>query len=174
MLQIQWGTEYQSQPDQNQQQLAAELAATGQFDAIFGNHVHVPQPITQLAGGPNGTTWVAYGAGNYLSNQTAECCAYLSPVGIFPVLSVTLPGAQDAAVRTEMTWTAHTTDTYGGHRVYPLAELAAGEIPTATISPAEASERLAALLEVMGGDALQRRAPYTPSGPEPQLVPRPR
>ncbi|RRD44045.1 CapA family protein [Buchananella hordeovulneris] len=174
VLQIQWGTEYQSQPDQNQENLAAELAATGQFDAIFGNHVHVPQPITRLGGGPNGTTWVAYGSGNYVSNQSAECCAYLSPVGLFLVLTVTVPGEPDGAVTTEMTWTAHTTDTDGGHRVYPLAELAAGQFPDATISATEASERLAALVEVMGGDSLQRRAPYTPSGPEPQVVPRPR
>ncbi|MDO4791272.1 MAG: CapA family protein [Buchananella hordeovulneris] len=169
VLQIQWGNEYQTSPSEQQRAEAATLAASGQFDAIFGNHVHVPQPIEKI-----GNTWVAYGSGNYVSNQTPACCAPLSPVGLLPVLEVTLPAGGGPA-QTKMTWTAHTTDTYGGHRVFPLADLAQGiGMENTTLTRWEVAERWEGLLAVMGGEELLRREPYTPTGPEPSVVPRPR
>lgn len=169
VLQIQWGAEYVSEPTTEQRAQAQELADTGQFDAIFGNHVHVPQPIEKV-----GNTWVAYGSGNYISNQTPECCAPLSPVGLFPVLEVTLP-ADGGPAQTNMTWTAHTTDTDGGHRVHPLPQLAAGQRPDGlTLAEGQIQARWEGLLEVMGGEALLRTEPYTPTGPAPTPLPRPR
>ncbi|MET0965615.1 MAG: CapA family protein [Nakamurella sp.] len=58
---LHWGTEYDSCPDGNQQQLAAELAAAG-ATAVVGAHAHV----LQGAGWRPDGVYVAYGLSNYL------------------------------------------------------------------------------------------------------------
>ena len=48
----------------------------GVIDLVIGHHAHVPQPVAHLSGGPRGEgMWVAYGLGNYVSNQDGACCA---------------------------------------------------------------------------------------------------
>jgi poly-gamma-glutamate synthesis protein (capsule biosynthesis protein) len=59
-----WGTEYQTMPTYYQKRLARAIAATGSVDLLVGHHSHVIQPIERI-----GDLWVAYGLGNFLSNQ---------------------------------------------------------------------------------------------------------
>ena len=64
--------EYADRPDARAGRVAQELADSGQFDLVIGHHAHVPQPIAHLTGGPRGAgMWVAYGLGNFISNQGA-------------------------------------------------------------------------------------------------------
>ena len=67
--------EYQTAPTAEQVAFDQAIADTGQFDLLIGHHAHVPQPVVHLTGGPRGEgMWVAYGLGNYLSNQDGACC----------------------------------------------------------------------------------------------------
>ncbi|HEX5598345.1 MAG TPA: CapA family protein [Micromonosporaceae bacterium] len=59
ILSLQWGTEYQNEPDVGQLGLARELLASPDLDLIIGHHVHVVQPFEKI-----GNKWVAYGLGN--------------------------------------------------------------------------------------------------------------
>jgi poly-gamma-glutamate synthesis protein (capsule biosynthesis protein) len=58
---LHWGTEYETCPDGDQQQLADELAAAG-ASAVIGTHAHV----LQGAGWRPDGVYVAYGLSNYL------------------------------------------------------------------------------------------------------------
>ncbi|GAB2945676.1 CapA family protein [Micromonospora polyrhachis] len=59
ILSVQWGTEYQNEPDEGQLGLARELLDSPDIDLIVGHHVHVVQPFEKIGG-----KWVAYGIGN--------------------------------------------------------------------------------------------------------------
>ncbi|MEN9741220.1 MAG: hypothetical protein RIR66_176 [Actinomycetota bacterium] len=59
---IHWGTEYTNQPNDDQVQLAQELAQSGVIDLIEGAHSHSVQPITKIK-----NMWVAYGHGNLIA-----------------------------------------------------------------------------------------------------------
>ncbi len=59
-----WGTEYQRMPDAYQKRIAQAIADTGLVDLLVGHHAHVLQPIDRI-----GEMWVAYGLGNFVSNQ---------------------------------------------------------------------------------------------------------
>jgi Bacterial capsule synthesis protein PGA_cap len=63
---LHWGNEYQSAPTAEQQTIARQLLASPDVDFIIGSHVHVVQPIERI-----GDKYVAYGVGNFLSNQGA-------------------------------------------------------------------------------------------------------
>jgi len=65
VLSLHWGTEYHAEPDAYQQQIASELLPSPDIDVIIGAHAHVVQPVQQVAG-----TWVVWGMGNQLSNQS--------------------------------------------------------------------------------------------------------
>lgn len=59
---IHWGTEYTNQPNDDQVQLAEELAQSGAIDLIEGTHSHSVQPITKI-----NNMWVAFGHGNLIA-----------------------------------------------------------------------------------------------------------
>jgi poly-gamma-glutamate synthesis protein (capsule biosynthesis protein) len=70
---LHWGTEGQGCPNADQRTIAATLAAAG-ADAVVGTHAH------QLLGaGYLGSTYVAYGLGNYLWWRDA---AYSNDTGV--------------------------------------------------------------------------------------------
>jgi len=58
------GDENSSTPNALQKNTAAAIAASGQVDALFGQHVHVVQPVQKI-----GNMWVVYGEGNLVSGQ---------------------------------------------------------------------------------------------------------
>lgn len=66
------GEEYVVKPSAQQVQVATALTASPYIDMVFGEHVHVVQPITTVNG-----KWVVYGMGNTIgAHQTSVPRAY--------------------------------------------------------------------------------------------------
>ncbi len=78
VVSLHWGYEYHVDPTPHQQELGRRLLEEGIADLILGHHAHVVQPITFVEGRA-----LVYGLGNFISNQSAACCA---------------PGAQDGMI----------------------------------------------------------------------------
>lgn len=169
--------EYQTEPTAEQVEVAQEIAASGEFDLYIGHHAHVPQPVVRLEGGPDGTgMWVAYGLGNFLSNQDGACCTAKTDSGLLLTAHVSSPGGFDAEGRaagparvTGVEWTAITVDRKSGHKVHALSDIAGG---TSTLSASEVAARLARVTEAAGSQAPQRTSPLTPTGDAPTVVTR--
>ncbi|SHK98029.1 CapA family protein [Desulforamulus aeronauticus] len=69
---LHFGTEYQRQPNEFQRKLVQELFTRG-VDIVFGDHVHVIQPIDFQkvpAESNEKASFVVYSLGNFISNQT--------------------------------------------------------------------------------------------------------
>lgn len=58
------GDEYATMPNADQRTRAKALAESEDVDFVFGEHVHVVQPITRI-----GDTWVVYGMGNMVAQH---------------------------------------------------------------------------------------------------------
>ena len=69
VLSVHWGSEYVYDPDQFQTANAEQFAALDGIDIVIGHHAHVVQPVATVDGLP-----VVFGLGNFLSNQSANCC----------------------------------------------------------------------------------------------------
>ncbi len=161
--------EYVTQPTERQVQVAAELAASGQVDLVIGHHAHVPQPIARLEGGPRGEgMWVAYGLGNFLSNQGAHCCTARTDSGLLLEASI-LQVVDEPARVTGVQWTAVTMDLADGHTVQPLSQLVAAGTGVGVLSAEELATRLGRVTEAVGTQAPQATTPPTSTGPPPGL-----
>ena len=169
--------EYQTAPTAEQVAFDQAIADTGQFDLLIGHHAHVPQPVVHLTGGPRGEgMWVAYGLGNYLSNQDGACCNANTDSGLLLTAHVTSTGAFPAqglaagpARVTGVEWTPITGDRLGGHQVHALVDIPDG---TGTLSAAVVADRLARVSAAAGDQAPQRTTPSMPTGPAAVVVPR--
>jgi poly-gamma-glutamate synthesis protein (capsule biosynthesis protein) len=64
VVSMHWGTEYEHEPDVDQQMWAREVAAIAEVNLIFGHHAHVVQPVERI-----GDTWVVYGMGNHIARH---------------------------------------------------------------------------------------------------------
>jgi len=167
--------EYQTAPTADQQEIAQQLADSGEIDLYLGHHAHVPQPIAHLEGGPDGSgMWVAYGLGNFVSNQDGACCSPKTDSGVLLTAHVRSPGGFDAEGRaagpvrvTGVEWTGVTVDRRGGHRVYALSDIVDG---TGTLSAAEVAARRERVHDAVGDAAPERTEPLTPTGPPPTVV----
>ena len=93
IVSLQWGNEYQSTPTPEQRGLARQLLASPDVDLIIGSHVHVVQPIEKI-----GDEYVAYGVGNFLSNQGAPSTPTASQDGM--ILQVLVQEQPDGSFRT--------------------------------------------------------------------------
>ncbi|WRS29351.1 CapA family protein [Actinomycetaceae bacterium MB13-C1-2] len=102
--------EYTSIPEDLQVSTAQALGESGLVDIMISHHAHVPKPIDRVPGGPNGDgMWVAYGTGNFISDQDENCCVPESNVGVLVFFEVqkaadgvvTVPDASWSAVMTE-------------------------------------------------------------------------
>jgi poly-gamma-glutamate capsule biosynthesis protein CapA/YwtB (metallophosphatase superfamily) len=158
--------EYVAQPTEQQVQVAQALADSGEIDLVIGHHAHVPEPIVRLEGGPDSTgMWVAYGLGNFISNQGAYCCSAASESGL--LLEATIRKTVGERARVESVgWTAVTVDR-SDHRVYPLSQAAAARTGIGTLSASEVAARMARITAVVGEHAAQQFDPPVPSGPGP-------
>ncbi len=169
--------EYRTEPTPEQVQIDQELADSGVFDLVIGHHAHVPQPVVHLEGGPRGEgMWVAYGLGNYVSNQDGDCCVPETSSGLLLTAHVEATGAFPArgepagpARVTGVEWTPITVDRLGGHEVHALVDIPGG---TSTLSAAQVAQRTAAVVAAAGPDAPERTEPMTPTGPPAVVVPR--
>jgi len=83
VLSVQWGAEYQVNPSATQVAQAKRFLKSNAIDAIVGAHVHVVQPVDEVNG-----KYVFYGIGNFLSNQSAQCCPPASQNGIIAYVDV--------------------------------------------------------------------------------------
>ena len=66
---LHWGTEYDSNPNEQQKRVAQQLLSTPHVDLLLGHHTHVVQPITKV-----GEKFAVYGMGNFISRQNSSCC----------------------------------------------------------------------------------------------------
>lgn len=98
VVSMHWGGEYQAQPLDEQVELAHDLLEDDAVDLILGTHVHVIQPCERVNG-----KHVAYGLGNFLSNQSPDTNVTLSPPtqeGM--VATFTLRRDEEGTVTTQM------------------------------------------------------------------------
>ncbi|MBD7918842.1 CapA family protein [Cellulomonas sp. Sa3CUA2] len=185
LLSLHWGTEYRTAPTDVQRALAQQLAESGVVDLVIGHHAHVPQLVEHLAGGPGGQgMWVAYGLGNYVSNQDEACCAAETASGLLLTAQVVAPGADPAtgttagpARVTGVQWTPITVDRRGGHQVHALTDVPDGTATLdgrATLDAAQVARRLSLVRAAAGTDAPERTTPALASGSTPTVVPRTR
>ena len=78
-----WGDQYVHAPNQQQVSISTYLLQHRLVDVIVGQHVHVVQPIREIA-----HRFVVFGEGNLISNQTASCCPRESQDGLIAVIHV--------------------------------------------------------------------------------------
>lgn len=114
-----WGTEYTTNPTQDQKNLAKKMAAWG-ADVIIGHHPHVLQPVEWIENADGSRTLVAYSLGNFISQQNTAARV------IGGILHYTLTKNSDGKVtvsdvRFEPTVTHYVS---GSHdvQVYPLSQ----------------------------------------------------
>ena len=169
VVSIQSGTEYVTEPSAAQVQVDQELADSGVVDLIIGHHVHVPQPLAHLSGGPRGEgMWVAYGLGNYISNQDSNCCSPKTDSGLLLTAHVVKPADGPARVSL-VEWTGITVDRLGHHRVYALPAATSG---VGTLRAAEIATRAQRVAQAVGNTAPERTSPVVSTGPPPLVVAR--
>ena len=147
--------EYRTQPTAAQQLTAQRIANSGLVDLYVGHHAHVPQPIVKLDGGPNGDgMWVAYGLGNFVSNQSSHCCSANTSNGILmtATFSVDVDGVVDVGVE----WTATTVDRGNRHKMYILSDVPNG---AGSLSASQVSDRYRRVREAVGTAAPERTEP---------------
>ena len=113
--------------------------------------------------------WVAYGLGNYVSNQDGDCCDERTDSGLLVTATITRPADGPARV-TGFEWTAITVDRLGKHAVLALPDLAGDN--TSTLSPAALTARYDRVRTAVGDAAPERVAPPVATGPPPTVAPR--
>jgi hypothetical protein len=64
VVSMHWGTEYEHEPDVDQQTWARAVAAVPDIDVVFGHHAHVVQSVEQVNG-----KWIIYGMGNQVARH---------------------------------------------------------------------------------------------------------
>jgi poly-gamma-glutamate capsule biosynthesis protein CapA/YwtB (metallophosphatase superfamily) len=100
---LHWGVEYEDEPSEDQVALAQVLADESLLDLVIGHHAHHIQPVSKV-----GDLWVAYGLGNFLSNQTPGCCGIPSEDGV--ILTVTIVDTPTGVEIDGMTFTSTWVD----------------------------------------------------------------
>lgn len=125
MVAMHWGTELQTEENEEQQAYAQLLADLG-VDVILGSHPHCIQPMKWIQGKDGNNTLCVYSMGNFVSNHESP--------GLLPTLEgmVSLDFVRDkgeSTIRIEnVVWTplvSYRYDTEAGRQfgVYKLADL---------------------------------------------------
>ncbi|KGM14684.1 hypothetical protein N867_17630, partial [Actinotalea fermentans ATCC 43279 = JCM 9966 = DSM 3133] len=143
--------EYTSNPTALQEEIANGLAASGAVDLLIGHHAHVPQPVVELPGGPRGEgMWVAYGLGNFVSNQGPHAgLAAETQNGLMMLAHLRKPA--DGPVTVDgVEWTAITVDRSAGHRVESLSAAGAAGAGVGTLSAEQVAQRRGLVAGVAG------------------------
>ncbi|MGH8933662.1 MAG: CapA family protein [Egibacteraceae bacterium] len=115
VLSMHWGIEYHSQPTAEQTALAHQLLPSADIDLIVGHHAHVVQPVEKI-----GAEYAIYGLGNFLSNQSAACCAAATQDGVIVEVRVS-EGAQRGVFTSE---SVTFTPTWVDRRNYTIVPVA--------------------------------------------------
>lgn len=164
VVSMHWGTEYVSEPIDEQVDIATLLADSGEVDLIFGNHSHVPEPLAKLPGGPRGKgMWVVYSMGNQVSGQTVENHGYRVTTGL--LTTATIEANDDGAGVIDVDWMAVTQDRLAGEKLRPLRPLTEGEYPEdLRLSQQEIAARAEVTYPVMESSGPERTAPPQVTG----------
>lgn len=114
-----WGTEYTTNPTQDQKNLAKKMASWG-ADVIIGHHPHVIQPVEWIDNTDGTRTLVAYSLGNFISQQNTAARV------IGGMLHYTLTKGTDGKVTVSDVLFEPTVTHYvsGSHdvQIYPLSQ----------------------------------------------------
>lgn len=162
--------EYQTEPNAAQVSVMQQIADSGTIDLVIGHHAHVPQPITRLEGGPYGEgMWVAYGLGNYISNQSSECCVAQTSNGLVMFASAHIPPEGPVKV-TGVEWMAVTVDRASGHELHPMSSDTGA---LGRLSDDQIATRYGQVKDAVGDEAPEIAEPPTPSGPPAEMITRP-
>ncbi len=116
VLSLHWGVEYQSAPTKEQRSLAESLLADENIDLIVGHHAHVIQPVGMVD-----DEYVIYGIGNFLSNQSASCCAVGTQDGV--IVEVELTESDDGIYAERVLVTPTRVARYDGYRILDVGNL---------------------------------------------------
>lgn len=147
IVSLHWGVEYRSEPTPEQILTATALLASPAIDLLVGHHAHVVQPIARI-----GPELVAYGLGNFLSNQSAACCPAASQDGM--ILSAMVTERRSGGFEVALSYVPTMVER-GSYRVLPVAAaLADPATPPGLRTDLEASwERTTAVVESLGAGA---------------------
>ncbi len=115
VVSLHWGAEYQSSPTAEQVTLAHQLLPSPDIDLIVGHHAHVVQPVERIE-----SEYVIYGLGNFLSNQSAACCAAGAQDGVIVEVSVTEGATPGTFVAETVTFTPTWVDRRD-YKILPVA-----------------------------------------------------
>ncbi|WP_229737856.1 CapA family protein [Isoptericola cucumis] len=166
------GVEYTEDLTDQQTDVVRRLARSRQVDLVIGHHAHVPQQIARVGKGPDKQgMWTAFGLGNLLSNQSADCCDARTNNGLLLSATVTQKAPGSRARVTALEWTASTVDIAAGHRVHTLPDLL-DDPSGSTLSGDELEARADRVRAAVGDAAPERTAPHETTGPAPDVVPR--
>lgn len=139
------GEEYQVRPSVDQVARATALAQSPEIDLVFGEHVHVVQPITMVD-----TTWVVYGMGNMVAQHHDTIPRGFEGITVrftWTEQDAPLPGKRGRFMVTRAEYiptlvTSHLTD--GHARLYPVNQaLRSGTGPQARLRTAREQTRQA-------------------------------
>ena len=98
VVSLHWGEEFVEGVTAAQRNVAEALAASGSIDLIIGHHAHLVQPLEKLD-----STWVAFGLGNFLTNDSPSCCPAASEDGV--ILHVDIADTVDGVAITSISFT---------------------------------------------------------------------
>ena len=147
ILSVQWGNEYQVNPSEAQESLAESLLSSPNIDLIVGSHVHVVQPI-----GIFNNKYVIYGLGNFLSNQSVNCCPAASQNGV--MIYVDIIGTDLEGYRAENLTFEPTRVDRSDYTIVPLSR-AVNDVqvgPNLRSFYQEVIEETSSVLNQLGGD----------------------
>jgi len=135
------GTEYDTEPNSDQEDAAHTLLASPDIDLVYGHHAHVVQPLQKING-----KWVIYGLGNNIAAQE-------TPVeGTHRGLLVRVTFSQDAAgswSTSDIAWVPSLQNAGPPHR---WCSLTAGVICSSTGADAAALAATTHAVNLYGAD----------------------
>jgi len=136
------GTEYETEPNSDQQSVARTLLASKDIDLVYGHHAHVVQPLQEIDG-----KWVIYGLGNSIASHETPIEATREG------LLVRVTFSQDDAgtwTTSDVAWVPSLQNADPPHR---WCSLTAGSTCTSPDVDAAALARTTAAANLYGADA---------------------
>ena len=126
IVSMHWGAEYRHEPISSQNEWLEATLPSEYVDLIIGHHAHVVQPVDKV-----GDEWVVFGLGNFLSNQSANCCVAASQDGMIATVELLENDAGEieaVGVHYIPTWVDR-----GNGYIIRVADPARADLPTSTI-----------------------------------------
>lgn len=130
IVSMHWGAEYRHEPISSQNEWLEATLPSEYVDLIIGHHAHVVQPVDKV-----GDEWVVFGLGNFLSNQSANCCVAASQDGMIATVELLENDAGEieaVGVHYIPTWVDR-----GDGYIIRVADPARTDLPTSTIDQME-------------------------------------